>query len=249
MLIRLLGFWFIFTTLLSAQTIKVAVAANVSYAIDDIKKLFLQKAPESKLRITLGSSGKLVAQIHRGANYDLFMSADMAYPQALYNAALTANKPKRYTQGQLCLFSIKERNFSQGLALLTQKTIKKIAIANPKTAPYGKATLEALRNSKIYKKVKSKLVFTESIAQAISYAMIATDLGIVAKSALLSSKMSEYKKAIHYIDVDSKLYTPISQGMVILKGAKQRKDVKAFYDFILSPQAQKIFHKYGYKAL
>lgn len=130
--------------------------------------------------------------------------------------------------------------------MLANKDIEKIAIANPKTAPYGTAAIEALKNANILDKVESKFVYAESISQAVTYAMTAADVGFIAKSSLYDEKMSQYKENINWISVDPKLYTPIDQGIVILNRAKDNKEAKAFYDFILSDNAKKIFIDFGY---
>ncbi len=236
----------LFGSSLFAGNINIAVAANVSYAIDELKAKFAQTNPHTKIRVTLGGSGKLTAQIKHGAPYELFMSANMRYPQALFDEGFASTKPFIYAQGALAFFSVKKRDFSRGVQLLSEKSISKIAIANPKTAPYGKAALEALQNAGILKKIESKFVYGESISQTVSYAMIAADIGIIAKSSLYSSKMSHYKKNTNWHPLNTKLYTPINQGIVILKQGKNNPEVKAFYDFILSQDAQIIFKKYGY---
>ncbi len=235
------------TTTLLSNTINIAVSANVSYAIDELKKEFNKTNPNTKINVTLGGSGKLTAQIKYGAPYTLFMSANMKYPNALYKDNIAITKPIVYAQGSLAYLSSKPKDFSKGMNLLTNNKIKKIAIANPKTAPYGQATLEALKNINIYDKIKKKLVYGESIAQTVSYTVTATDIGFVAKSSLYSSKMSQFKEHINWTEVDEKLYTPINQGIVILKKGQNNKEVKAFYDFILSKPAQEIFKKFGYK--
>ena len=224
-------------------TISIAVAANVSYAIDDLKKEFKKTHPNTKVRVILGSSGKLTAQIKHGAPYDLFMSANMKYPKALYREKIALTEPVVYALGSLALLSNKNRDFSNGIYLLQSKKIYKIAIANPKTAPYGIAAMEALTNAKIKKSLRSKFVYGESISQTVSYAVTAADIGIIAKSSLYSKNMSRYKKNINWVAIDAKLYTPIKQGIVMLK---EDKEVKAFYDFILSADAKKIFKEYGY---
>ena len=128
---------------LSAGEITIAVAANVSYAIDELKVAFAKSHPNTKVRVILGGSGKLTAQIKNGAPYGLFMSADMRYPQALYDEKIATTKPIVYAEGALAYLSVKKLDFSKGMALLKSDAIEKIAIANPKTAPYGKATEEA----------------------------------------------------------------------------------------------------------
>ncbi len=231
---------------LNASTINIAVAANVSYAINDLKKEFNKQYPDIKVRVTLGSSGKLTAQITHGAPYEIFMSANMKYPNSLYKNEIASTKPKVYALGSLALLSNKKQDLSQGLKVLKDKKYRKIAIANPKTAPYGIASVEALKNLKMYNLIKPKLVFAESISQTVSYTVTATDIGIVAKSSLFSPKMKRFKKDINWKEIDPKLYTATKQGIVILKNAKDKKEVKAFYDFMLSDKAKTIFKTYGY---
>lgn len=232
---------------LNAKDITIAVAANVSYAINDLIKEFNIENPKTKVNVILGSSGKLTAQIIHGAPYDLFMSANMKYPYSLYKNNFATSKPKVYTKGSLAYFSTKKLDFTKTFKdLLDDTNIKQIAIANPKTAPYGIASFEALKNAKVFEKIKSKFVYGESISQTISYSVSATDIGIVAKSSLYSDKMSQYKENINWKEIDSTLYTPIKQGIVILKNAKNKEEVKFFYDFIFSKEAKNIFTKYGY---
>jgi molybdate transport system substrate-binding protein len=238
-----------------AGEITVAAAANVSYAMDELVKEFNKTNPNTKVLVTLGSSGKLVAQIENSAPYDIFMSADMKFPQALFDKKLTKTPPVIYAQGVLAMFSSKELDYSKGINLLKDSTISKIAIANPKTAPYGAAAMEAIKNAKI-EGIDSKFVYAETISQAVTYATTATDIGFVAKSSLYEGNMTQYKENKNWITVDPKLYTPIEQGIVILDNTNslvgiikdgQRKDeVKAFYDFILSASAKKIFTDFGY---
>ncbi|MBU0632420.1 molybdate ABC transporter substrate-binding protein [bacterium] len=231
---------------LFAGEINLAVAANVSYAMDALKAEFAKTHPDTKVQVTLGSSGKLTAQIKNGAPYGLFMSANMKYPTALYEDEIATTKPIVYAQGALAYLSAKKQDFSQGIKLVESKDIQKIAIANPKTAPYGKAALEAMKNGGVLDNVQDKFVYAESISQTVTYAVSAADIGFIAKSSLYSPKMSMYKEDINYKDVDPALYTPIKQGIVLLKYADNNKEYKDFYDFILSAKAKEIFKRYGY---
>jgi len=232
---------------INANSITIAVAANVSYAINDLIKEFNTTFPSTKVNVVLGSSGKLTAQITHGAPYDLFMSANMKYPQNLYNNSKAISIPKVYAKGSLALFSSRKLDLKKDLnELLKDKKIKQIAIANPKTAPYGIASFEALKNAKVFNDVKSKFVYGESISQTISYAVSATDIGIIAKSSLFSDKMKQYKENLNWKELDSNLYTPIEQGIVLLKHAKNNKEALSFYNFILDKKAQNIFKQYGY---
>ena len=232
---------------LHSGEIKIAVAANVSYAIEPLKKAFHEMHPDTKIEVILGSSGKLTAQIKNGAPYELFLSANMKYPEALYKEGLAVTEAIVYAQGSLAYLSVNEQNLSKGMALLTDNNISKIAIANPKTAPYGAAAAEALKNADLYDVLKEKFVYGESISQTVTYATTAADIGFIAKSSLYSPQMSHFKKGLNWIEVNERLYTPIDQGMVILKKGEGNSEVKAFYDFMLSAEAREILKNFGYK--
>ena len=229
-----------------ANTITVAVAANVSYAINELVTEFNKTNPDIKVQVTLGSSGKFTAQIENRAPFDVFMSADMKFPKALFEKGLAITEPALYAQGSLAMLSSKELDFSKGINLLIDANILKIAIANPKTAPYGAATFEAMQNANILDKVKNKFVYAESISQAVTYATTASDIGFIAKSSLYDEKMAKYKENINWVSVDPSLYTAIDQGIVVLKNTKDEASAKAFYDFILGEKAKEIFIKFGY---
>jgi len=247
MLKKSIFIYLLLTSSILAGTINIAVAANVSYAIDTLKKEFNKLHPDTNVRVTLGSSGKLTAQIKNGAPYQVFMSANMRYPEALHKDGIAITKPIVYAQGSLAYLSVKKHDFSKGISVLKDNSISKIAVANPKTAPYGKAAFEAMTNAGIIDDIKKKFVYGESISQTVSYAVVAADIGLIAKSSLYSPQMSKYKHGINWSDVDSKLYTPISQGIVILESAKANSEVNAFYDFILSEKAKSIFKNFGYQ--
>ncbi len=246
---RLLISILILSTLSMAGVIRVAVSANVSYAIDSLKEEFNKKYPDTKVDITLGSSGKLTAQIKNSAPYHIFISANMLYPETLYKDKIAITKPTIYAKGKLAYFSRKERDFSNPLALLESSKIKRIAVANPKTAPYGVATVEAFKNANILDKIRDKFIYGESISQTMTYSLMVADIGVIAKSLLYSPKMVRFKENRNWIEVNPKLYTPISQGIVLLKSAKDNQEAKAFYDFMLSREAKKILENFGYKTL
>ncbi len=235
------------TVNLFAYNVKIALAANVAYAIPKLKAEFKKDFPNTKVQVTLSSSGKLAAMIESGASYDIFMSANMKYPQRLYKDKLAVTKPVIYAQGALAYLSDKKQDFSKGIKLTLEKNIKKIALANPRTAPYGKASVEALKNGGVYKQVVKKCVYASSISSAVTYTLTAADLGFIAKSSLYSPGLKKFKKGINWMEVNPKLYTPISQGIVLLNQGKNNKNAKAFYKFILSSKAKKIFKDFGYK--
>jgi len=239
-------FLLLFLCTLHAKDITIAVAANASFVIEELKKEFKKEHPNTEVKVRLASSGKLLAQILHGAPYSLYMSANMKYPQALYNKGYSVNKPIVYAQGSLAFLSANNQDFSKGIELLKDKKIEKISIANPKTAPYGVATLEAFKRAGIYADVESKLVYAESISQSVSYTLSATDIGIIATSSLYSPHMKKFTEGVHWMKIDSALYTPINQGVVLLKEAQNNSEAKAFYNFIQSDKAKTIFKSLGY---
>jgi len=234
------------SSMLYATTINVAVSANVSYAISELIEEFNNQYPNIKVNAILSGSGSLTAQIKHGANYSIFMSANMLYPNSLYKTKDAITKPIIYAKGSLVLFTNKNNIKISNLNTLKDKSISTIAIANPKVAPYGKASIEALKNLNIYNDIKSKLIFGQSISQTVSYSITTTDAGIISKSSLYAKNMLKYKKNINWYDIDTTIYTPIDQGIVLLKKSLQQNGSKEFYNFILSNKAKKIFEKYGY---
>jgi len=229
-----------------AGQVNIAVAANVSYAINELIAEFNKTNPNTQIQVTLGSSGKLTAQIKNGAPFNIFMAANMKFPESLYEDKIAITKPVVYAQGALAMLSSKELDYSKGINLIKEDSISKIAIANPKTAPYGTAAVEAIKNANLEEATKDKFVYAESISQTVTYATTAADIGFIAKSSLYDEKLSKYKENVNWASVDPTLYTPIKQGIVIINNAVDNAEVKAFYDFILGEKAKKIFVDYGY---
>ncbi len=225
----------------------VAVAANVQFAMKDIKAAF-EKKTGTEVDVIIGSSGQLTAQIKQGAPFDIFISADMKYPDALYKSKLAVETPEAYAYGALVVWTMKKDiQLKPDLSEMTGADIKTIALANPKTAPYGEATVQALKHYGIYEKVKDKLVYGESIAPTNQFIISgAADIGFTAKSVVLSPMM---KGKGQWHEVASEAYKPIEQGCVILSyGIKNHpSDSKKFYDFLFSKEVKNILLKYGYK--
>lgn len=224
-----------------SASLNIAAAANTAYVLEEIKREFIKLHPDAKINISLGSSGKLVAQIKNGAPFDLFFSANMDFAQILYNDKFAINAPQIYASGKVAILSI--RGHKPDLNSLKDDKIKTIIIANPKTAPYGAATLEILQKVGIYKDIKHKIIKTNSIGDALNQTIKAGDIGFVAASSLMAKQMQRYN---NYLILDNSLHTSIDQGMVILAHGKDNQLAKAFYDFILSKTAQDIFAKFGY---
>lgn len=230
-----------------AEDIKVAMAANVGNVLDDLKAEFAKIRPDDKLDVTLGASGKFATQIEQGAPFMVFVSADVGFPVKLKASGSAVSEPKVYASGALALLSVRELDFKKGIAVVANENVEKIAIANPKTAPYGAAAVEAMKNVGVYEKAESKLVQGESITQTYQFAVTAADAGFVALSAVKSGEGLKYKEGADWIEVDSKLYKPIDQAVVLLKGGENSEGAKAFIEFLTGEKAKEIFKKYGYK--
>jgi molybdate transport system substrate-binding protein len=130
--------------------------------------------------------------------------------------------------------------------MLVDPSIRRIAMANPRTAPYGKAALEALEKSGIYQRIASKMVMGESIAQTFNYALHTTDAALLSASSMHAPASKRFKKGVHWIPVDPALYRPIAQGSVLLKHGQYIRTCQSFYRWLFSPEAQTIFRQYDY---
>lgn len=229
-----------------AGNLNIAAAANTTYAFDEIKAEFKKLHPDVNINVSLGASGGLSTQIRNGAPFDIFMAADMKFADDIYKDGLAIAPAVVYAKGKLAMLSVRGVDVSKGLEVLKDPKIKTISIGNPKTAPYGTASVEAFKKAEVYDAIKSKLVEAKSIGDALSQTLSAADVGFVAASAMYSPKMAKYKEGKHFVLVDETLYDPIAQGIVILKHAENNPEAKAFYDFILDKQGKAIFKKYGY---
>ena len=224
----------------------VAVAANVQFAIRDIERDFEQETGILVELIT-GSSGKLTAQVLQSAPFDIFIAADLKYPDTLFQQGFSPAPPRVYAYGTLVLWTTQELDLNQWQKLLEQDAVQKIAIANPATAPYGLQTIHLLKHYKLYEKVQSKLVLGESIAQTNQYiASGACEIGFTAKSIVLAPEMQGKGK---WIAMNPSAYQPIAQGAVITQhGAKQHPDAsQRFFSYLFSEKGQSILAKYGYQ--
>lgn len=229
-----------------AGEITVAVAANLAPVMDELKSVF-EKGSQDTIKVVIGSSGKLTAQIENGAPFDVFLSADTKYPETLYKEKLTIDSPKVYACGILVLWTTRIGDLSKWTTLLNDPAIKKIALADPQTAPYGREAVHALKYYKLYQSVHKKLVYGESIGQANDFIVSGSaDVGFTSKSTVLAPNLKE--KGV-WIEVPAEAYGRIAQAAVILKHADgmDRETARKFYDFLYSSEAREIFKKYGYR--
>jgi len=228
----------------SAQKVNVAAAANLRYVLEEIKIAYVKQNPKAKVNLTFGSSGTLVQQITNGANFDFFMAADDEFPLKLKAKGLTTGTINVYAYGKLALYSTTLSVDKIGLDVLKNSSVKKIAIANPETAPYGERSVELLKSLKLYDDLKSKIVIAENISAAAQYAFTGnTELGFVALSLALAPEMDG--KGSYYI-IPQKLYEPIAQACVLIKKSMVNTEAAKFRKFVLSPTNKAIWEKYGY---
>ncbi|MEQ9301196.1 MAG: molybdate ABC transporter substrate-binding protein [Cyclobacteriaceae bacterium] len=228
------------------RTMTIAAAANVQYAIDSLVSVF-ELDTGTDCEVVISSSGKLTAQISKGAPYDIFLSADMRYPKTLFDNGLLKNEPIIYAQGSLVLWGPTNIDSDDLWKLLRSDEMKYIAIANPKTAPYGIAAMEALSSMKLMDVVADKLIYGESIAQTNHFITSgAAGLGFTAKSVVMTRLM---KDKGYWLEVDPNHYVPIDQGMAIINHeGYELPAAQIFYDFMLSPKAQSILKYFGYQS-
>ena len=223
----------------------IASAANVQFAMDEIVTRFTQTTG-IKCDVIISSSGKLTAQIIEGAPFDVFLSADLLYPQKIADAGLAEGDPVVYAYGKMVLWSM-HQDVNLSVEELGQMSTRHIAMANPEVAPYGRAAKEVLQYYSLYKDVQSKLVYGESIAQVNQFVISeAVEAGFTAKSVVLSPQL---KGKGNWIDVDPRAHSPIEQGFITLRSSHLPEEAKSFKEFLLSEQAARIFEDYGYESI
>ena len=224
--------------------ILIAAASDLKFALDSMVTIF-KKNNSGTVDVTYGSSGKLSEQISNGAPFDIFFSADINYPRQLKEKGLTASEDYLYGIGRIVLWSKKLDPNKNGMNSLVSPSIKKIAIANPVHAPYGKRAEEALTYYKLLEKVKSKLVYGENISQTAQFITTgAADIGIVALSLAVSPNMK--KEGGKYYLIPENSHKPLEQGAVITRNGKGNDLAKDFMEFIKSDTANKILFHFGF---
>lgn len=234
------------STQASAQELRIAAAADLKFAMTDLAEQF-EKHGGSKLDVTYGSSGNFFAQMQNGAPFDLFFSADAEYPKKLEAAGLTEpGTLYQYALGRIviCAPAGSGLNVEQdGWKALLDERVKKIAIANPEHAPYGRAAVAALQTSGIYEAMKSKLVYGENISQAAQFVQSGNaQAGIIALSLAISTPM---KTGMRW-EIPADMHPPIQQTAVMLKAAKNKTAAKEFLGFVKSSAGREILQRYGF---
>ena len=221
----------------------VAASANLRFAMEEIAAAYTGQT-DIPCEMTVSSSGKLTAQIIAGAPYDVFLSADMKYPDTLHLLGLTDGKPAVYAYGSLVVWSGKTDSLTS-LHDLTGPLIRHVALANPRNAPYGYAAEQVLRKAGIYDRIASKLVFGESISQVNQFVMSgAVQAGFTSRSTVLAGRIGNYGS---WFEVPDSLYDPIVQGVALLPRHPEKAQAReAFRNFLFSEEGTAILDKFGY---
>ncbi len=222
----------------SAQNLRLAAAADLQPVLPPILAEFEQQT-HVHVDAAYQSSATLAMQIQNGAPFDLFLAADLSFPQRVISEGLAdADKPLTYARGTLVLWTRNDSPFRQlSVDTLRDPALKALAIANPEHAPYGRAAVASLRKLGLYDRLKPKLVIAENIAQAAQYA----DSGNAQAGLIsLTSALSERLKANgHYIAMPRDSYPAILQGAVVMKNSSHRTQAHQLLDFLMSPAVQK----------
>jgi molybdate transport system substrate-binding protein len=228
--------------------LRIAAAADLRYALDDLVKAFHQQHAKVRIEPSYGSSGMFYAQLVNHAPFDLYLSADVEYPRKLSEQGLILPASEfTYADGHIVLWTGNRTGVDVarlGMDALRQPAVRHIAIANPAHAPYGRAAEAALRSLGLYDAVKDKLVMGENISQTFQLAESgAAEVGIVALSLAIAPGASGQG---HYWEVPPTAYPRIQQGGAILKWTRNPEAAQAFRAFLLAPEGRAILKRYGF---
>ena len=242
MKLKILVLLFFSNTCFAQTEILVAAASDLKFAMDSVILVF-EQSNRGRVKITYGSSGKLTEQISNGGPFHVFFSADISYPEQLKAKGFASSEVYSYAKGHLAIWS-KKINTKKGMNALTDPSIKKIAIANPAHAPYGKRAMESIEYYKL-NDVKSKIVMGENISQTAQFVSTgAADIGIIALSLALSPNM--LKENGNYYVIAEQSHQPLIQGAVITAKGKDNKLASDFFEFVKSEKTIGILKHFGF---
>jgi molybdate transport system substrate-binding protein len=229
--------------------VSVAAAANLVYALEAINAEFKQAAPDIAVTSTSGASGNLFAQLKNGAPFDVFLSADTDYPKQVVAAQLgDAATLRTFATGQLVFWTMRsDLGVTDLAAAVRDARVKKLAIAQPRTAPYGRAAQAVLEELGVWSVAQPKLVIGENITQTAQFIETGNaDAGFVALSLVKSPKLANRG---HWTDVPAELYAtvPLDHAVVLTKRGADNAAARRYLDFLSSEPAKKIFREYGYR--
>lgn len=227
--------------------VRIAAAADLKFALEEVVALLQERHPALRITTTYGSSGTFLSQISNGAPFDVFLSADLAYPRQLVDEGLADEEDLfPYAVGRLVLWAGDEGGLdpADGLPVLASDEVRRVAIANPAHAPYGVAAVEALRSAGVLDEVEGKLVYGENVAQAAEFVQSGNaDAGIVALSLVRSDPL---RGVGAWAEVPLDAYPRLDQGGVVLGSARDPEAAALVREAILSPDGADILARYGF---
>ncbi len=228
----------------AGEKITIAAASDLKFALDEIVVLFGKTHPADRVETIYGSSGKFQAQIRQGAPFDMYFSADIAYPRKLKEEGFAASEVQPYAVGRIVLWSPSRDAAKMTLADLADPSIQKIAIANPKHAPYGKRAEEALKAAGVWEKVEARLVYGENIAQTAQFVQSGNaEIGIIALSLALNPALAQRGA---YALISDTLHRPLEQGFIVTRRAVGNPLAQSFARFMSGSEAREIMRRYGF---
>lgn len=236
--------WF---TLANGEEIKVAAAADLNYAMKDLAARFEQKTGNT-VALSFGASGNFYSQVRNGAPFDLFFSADAEYPGKLAEAGMVDRASlTTYAVGHLVLWvpdTSPPDPQKLKMDLLLQPSVKRVAIANPEHAPYGRAAMSAIEHFGLKNKIAGKLVVGENISQAAQFVQSGNaQAGLIAMSLAVSPAMKDAGK---YWQLPADAYPEIQQVAAVIASSKHKPAAQAFLDFVRSPEGAAVLKQYGF---
>lgn len=232
------------TSVARAEHATIAAAADLKFAMDEIVASFKTSNPGDEVVVIYGSSGKLHTQILEGAPYDLFFSADIAFPRMLAKKGLAASEVMPYAIGRIVLWSTSRDARQMTLASLADPGIRHIAIANPAHAPYGRRAEEALRALNLWDQVKPRLVLGENVTQAAQFVQSGNaEVGIISLSLALNRELA--RQGGYWLIPDN-LHEPLVQGYVVTKHGQGNALAESFAKYVSSAPARAVMKRYGF---
>jgi molybdate transport system substrate-binding protein len=230
----------------AAQAVTVAAAADLQSVLPDVVERF-ERETGRKVALTFGSSGNFFSQIQNGAPFDLFFSADIDYPRRLEAAGLAeSGSLYEYATGRIVVWSRKDSGIElrRGLQVLADSRVRRVAIANPEHAPYGRAAVAALQHEKLYDRVRSKLVLGENISQAAQFVQSGnSEAGIIALSLALAPAL---RTSGDYFEIPASFYPAIEQAAVMLRASRNKDAARQFVAFLRRPEIVRLLQDFGF---
>jgi molybdate transport system substrate-binding protein len=232
----------------SRPTLAIAAAADLKYALDEILQEYRRSHPDIDVQVSYGSSGNFYRQLTERAPFDIFFSADTDYVRQLVEGGLTLKGSEfTYAVGHLVLWVRNESplDFDKlGMKAVLDPSVAKIAIANPKYAPYGRAAQKALESAGLYDRIRGKIARGNNVAQAAQFVESgAADIGLIGLSQATAPPLRDEGRSWQ---VPGELYPPLEQAGVILAWAKNKDTAQKLRALVLGPAGRKVLMRYGF---